>query len=816
MTTSGSKIGDRLNDESWGIEAESTVGIPRDGFADPTGEYPHRSNWFNSSVSAAARGVVINDLWIGGSTMGVSFDVPFATSSIYPFNQSNTTPSGHSFEIDDTPGNERILIKHRTGAGVELKQDGSVAIVSRSHQIQVVGADHELVVTGAGNLTYNGDLNLTVNGDYNVDVGGTYNLRVGANFNHTVNGSHLTEVADIHSTLVRGNRDVKVWGDSFEFYSSEMRVVAKKDIRMIASNDFIVNSGGDNRFTAEANFTTSSGQSAVISGRDVVVTGAQGKIGGAEFVYTGSLYTGPDDDNGTKTVFQGNLVGKALEAYTSEFAQFAAEAHRSLLATEAHHSVYATSAARSLVAETARSAAPDTSGTPETTVDANHVLYPTPYEGEHAFIGESAYENFETPTYPMHWEFLPGMVDDDDRVISGAFTSAERTGYRGTQPIPGKFVTTGEWWEVWNKLSPYAVRKVVVDADGTIESKISKLDEYTNYFKHTPTTAEIRSKLRTMEGGDDIKSAHDGQLNAPVCIVSLVTENRLNPKYFLASPAEGVGVIRRSGSSPTPTFGKTILGNPIQRMSSTFLPPARKFVTRTIVADPIYNPDTQSAPVSSSTKLSRSTTISKFFGAPGSRCSLDAVAMLTDRQNLARQWYLHAELMEAVAAVEEFSSYRLQVTEGYYKPATGIREQNDPSVSFNPPSTSRYWTEPYKYSDGGAQTQKAMVKNPNATINELKHSGRAVVYTLYNASGKIDFAATYDLSLYIRDHLFYDQLSLDYDTVRPDGTLSAQLIVVMPTVTPSFEVTFGMYASTYYNRKVFSSNELVHIGPIDG
>ena len=58
------------------------------------------------------------------------------------------------------------------------------------------------------------------------------------------------------------------------------------------------------------------------------------------------------------------------------------------------------------------------------------------------------------------------------------------------------------------------------------------------------------------------------------------------------------------------------------------------------------------------------------------------------------------------------------------------------------------------------------------TISELKHSGRAVVYTLYDAHGKVDFAATYDLALYIRDHLFYEQLSLDYDTTRPDGTMT--------------------------------------------
>ena len=201
-TTKNNKVADRLAREG-GLEQEFTVGISRDGMADPTGEYPRRDNWFNSSVSAPARGVEVNNLWMGGSTLGVNFDVPYASPSIFPFNQANNTPSGHTFEIDDTPGNERILVKHHTGAGVELKQDGSVVVASRSHQVQVVGADHELIVSGQGNLTYDGDLNLTVNGNYNLDVGGTMNVTVGANHNHSVHGTYITETGDnIASTLM--------------------------------------------------------------------------------------------------------------------------------------------------------------------------------------------------------------------------------------------------------------------------------------------------------------------------------------------------------------------------------------------------------------------------------------------------------------------------------------------------------------------------------------------------------------------------------------------------------------------------------------
>ena len=46
---------------------------------------------------------------------------------------------------------------------------------------------------------------------------------------------------------------------------------------------------------------------------------------------------------------------------------------------------------------------------------------------------------------------------------------------------------SADWWEVWNKTSPFAVRKVVVDYDDTIRDKISKVDGYTYYFRWSPS-----------------------------------------------------------------------------------------------------------------------------------------------------------------------------------------------------------------------------------------------------------------------------------------------------------------------------------------
>ena len=781
MTTENNRIGDRLG-VAGGLEKESTTGIGRDGMADPTGEYPLRTNWFNSSISSSARGLIVNELWLGGSTMGVSFDIPFPSPSIFPFNQSNTTPSGHSFEIDDTPGNQRILIKHHTGAGVELKQDGSVAVVSRAHQVQVVGADHELVVSGQGNITYNGDMNLTVNGDYNVDVGGTYNVRVGSNYNHSVSGSHLTEVGDVHSTLVRGNKDVKVWGDTFNFYSSELKVVTKKDIRNITEGDFIVNSHKDVRMTAQGNITATTAKNLVLSGKDVRLLGGQsGKIGGPNFQYMGNLYTGPPDDNGKETVFQGNLVGRALEAWTSKFSLYSRESYYSHIANYATVAEWADLADEALFQTYAS--------------DDKGALTGSKYLWEGGDAQDGSPDLIVEPTYDFKWGWN----------VDGRTTHDISQSQNDDQSISPNFVTPIDWWELYNKVSPYAVRNVVVDYDNNLEYKISKRDEYSMYFSWTPSLSEIRSKLRVMDGAQDRATSPEFQTNGTKCIQSLLKENRLSATWSQRLPAARFETTRTGKSVPEPRFGYTLLGNPLERSSKTFTPKNRNSSTRTILADPIYNPDRHTSPITSSTKLSRSTSISKFLGAPGSRCSLDAIPLIQTRQDLARQWYLHAMLMEGVSTLKNFSSYRLQVTEGYYKPSKGIREGYLPSESVE----LQQWREPFKASDSSGIQRSVVAGTPS--IAELKHNGRAVVYTLYNSSGKVDMGATFDLSLHIRDMFFYDQLSLDYDECSPEGDISQQIIVVMPEITPSFEATFEMKVCSYYNRSKYGGSDLVEI-----
>lgn len=185
--------------------------------------------------------------------------------------------------------------------------------------------------------------------------------------------------------------------------------------------------------------------------------------------------------------------------------------------------------------------------------------------------------------------------------------------------------------------------------------------------------------------------------------------------------------------------------------------------------DPLYNPNFLQD-VTASTKLGQGISITKFLGAKGSRMQFERIAF--DKFQLARNLYLHAELINKTRANSDFDDYRLVVAEGIYVPA------------------------------------KTEVVT-SQSVNDFKQSGRAVVYQLYGTNGKIDFSKSFDLAVYWKDYCDYEKIILDYDTYDPSGEPSCQIVVIMPNVPESFDISFKRKVETTFNTKLQSSNELV-------
>ena len=190
-----------------------------------------------------------------------------------------------------------------------------------------------------------------------------------------------------------------------------------------------------------------------------------------------------------------------------------------------------------------------------------------------------------------------------------------------------------------------------------------------------------------------------------------------------------------------------------------------------ILPDPLYNPNFQS--ISSNMKLGPGITLAKFLGAPGSRIQLQRIK--ADKKQMARNLYLHAEIMRAAINNKQFKEHRIIVSEGVYIPAEF----------------------------------EAVVPTD---VNFYRQNGQAVVYQCIGKDGEVDHTKTFDLAVYWKDYVGYEKLILDYDTYDPSGKLSSQIVVVVPAAPETWDVSYKRDVETVFNQKLMSKNELVEFG----
>ena len=434
MTTTKDNIEKRR--QVFGEGKEETQGIPRTGFSDASGEYPSQEYYFATSTNKAAKGETTTKLYSSGGDLGVSIELPDQKPSQYPFNQVQQTATGHSWEIDDTPGGERIIMKHRTGSGLELRADGSILFSAVNKKVEVTGGDHTVIVEGEGNLVYKGNLNVRVTGDYNLQVDGNVNVTSAGNREDITHGNYTTNVDKNSNHTVKGSKRTQVVGEHTHTILGGNNLFVKGDQRNWVQGDVELTSGGSLITTAEKEWAASS-ETTNITGLTVSVLGTKGTIGGTLVDHYGKAYSGPPDGEGNGgTTFYGTLVGKAAEAITADFAN---KAGMTPFANYAPHAGKAQTAVKAGSLDT--------------------VLAPTTDEAE----------KYET-IFPFI-ETAPSAPEPTSELI-----------------VPHLAV------------SNFGIRKVVIDTDiddpNSLIAKILKTDDYEKLFDRDPTIDEIRSKLR--------------------------------------------------------------------------------------------------------------------------------------------------------------------------------------------------------------------------------------------------------------------------------------------------------------------------------
>jgi hypothetical protein len=296
-----------------------------DAFEDQSGVYPDKTYLNVASTNLAARGLIRNNLYLGGGDHNLSLDLQEQLNSQYPLNQVRETVSGHVTEIDDTPGAERMLFKHRTGSGVELRADGTVIISATNNTIRITAGDEKVIIEGDGHISYNGNLTMDVTGDFDLKVGGDYNVRVGGDKTEEVIGSSKQRVYRDKETNVHQNKSEYILGVTTETMLSDHNTIVKGNVRNYTEGNAEIFSGGVLTMTASSEVVMSS-PNINIGASSLTVIGDSGTIGGENIIgydynhYTGHSITAVDTistntaivtERVTTKEFVGSLTGNA-------------------------------------------------------------------------------------------------------------------------------------------------------------------------------------------------------------------------------------------------------------------------------------------------------------------------------------------------------------------------------------------------------------------------------------------------------------------------------------------------------------------------
>lgn len=189
----------------------------------PQGEVSHFCD-----VAKIARGE--NSLPKKKSILGRVTEPDSAYKTVYPYNLTYTTKSGHAIEIDDTPNGERIHIYHKTGSYEEIDENGrrvtksvqdSYDIGSNNHffsyltnQVGEIGIDQTVHVANTRYHETDNEDYQTIGNNQIVSIGHDQTITIGDN--QTVNvGKNCTVTIGENCTInVGGNANITVSGDT--------------------------------------------------------------------------------------------------------------------------------------------------------------------------------------------------------------------------------------------------------------------------------------------------------------------------------------------------------------------------------------------------------------------------------------------------------------------------------------------------------------------------------------------------------------------------------------------------------------------------
>lgn len=292
------------------------------GFSDPNKIYPKPNYRFKSSLNLESVGEEKTSISLGGGDPSIDLSEFYISNNngappLYGFTQTQETISGHKIILDDTPESERVVIKHRTGAGVELKEDGSIKVRSKNNMAISIDANGAIIVDGDLKISSK-NLTVDVSGDFDLNVAGDWNVNVAGDKKEKISGSHRSDITKNRRETVGQDRIRNVIG-------SETVTILKNSITNVKQNSSFTIGGamtnsvkGNYKNTSMAEYIVSA-PSVSLSAADLTVAGVAGTIGGQSMVYYGAnAHIDRIDNTFMKTTLvEGDLNGTAASSVNS-------------------------------------------------------------------------------------------------------------------------------------------------------------------------------------------------------------------------------------------------------------------------------------------------------------------------------------------------------------------------------------------------------------------------------------------------------------------------------------------------------------------
>ena len=279
---------------------------------DPRGEYPKPEYFYQSSTNNEEY-----ELKIPADPAINMADIDITSKSSIGFDNASVkvTKSGHALIFDDEGGAERIILRHKDGTGIEMRQDGSMVMRTETNMITSVGGSGILIIDGDLKVSCK-NVELDATGNMDLRVKGDYNVSIDGNKTERIKGTDRKYVTGNQSTTVTGNVNNTTLGTVTNTILGNATNIIKGYYNNMVAGTYSMAVKGFSRFTSQTEIAISS-NNINMAATDLSIFGAAGTIGGAAVTHYGKNYYGLSATftaGVTAPTFNGNLHGLAETA----------------------------------------------------------------------------------------------------------------------------------------------------------------------------------------------------------------------------------------------------------------------------------------------------------------------------------------------------------------------------------------------------------------------------------------------------------------------------------------------------------------------